>query len=159
MTPEELPARLREMSGRVQSEGPRVAAYAMASAFLTEISVVVLARSSHPRGTRTPSAPGDPPALVGGALRRSMRLSPPVVTGTSRAVAKVSPRIVYARIQEAGGTVSTDKPHGLGSPQSGFFGHSVTLPARPYMRPTARRMAASGQLRKAAVEAVQAVSW
>jgi hypothetical protein len=68
----------------------------------------------------------------------------------------VVPLIVYARIQELGGTVTA---HGGGvlhwkSGGSDHFAKSVTLPPRPYMRPTHRRTFQDGTLRKAAIEAL-----
>ena len=78
-----------------------------------------LALRSHPRGTWTPSPPGDAPALVTGALRRSITVN--MLSTGSIARAEVGPTIIYGRIQELGG-------------QTGR-GHAVTLPARPYMAP------------------------
>lgn len=73
-----------------------------------------LSRTSHPRGTPTPSPPGSPPSLISGALRRSIQVEGPRPTGGGRWTAQIGPTIIYGRIQELGG------------------GH---LPARPYMRP------------------------
>ena len=78
----------------------------------------LLALSSHPPGTPTPSAPGSPPSLVTGNLRRSVQVSD-VDGGGSRWRATVSSRLVYSRIQEFGGTA----------------GRGSHLPARPYMAP------------------------
>jgi len=78
----------------------------------------------------------------------------------------VAPLIVYARIQEQGGTVTAKHTyidrHGQVRPGylrfgvSGdyHFARSVTLPARPYMRPVHTRMVADGRLRSAAAKAV-----
>lgn len=78
-----------------------------------------LALRSHPRGTWTPSPPGDAPALVTGALRRSISVRVTGAGGTTSA--EVGPTIIYGRIQELGGDAGR--------------GHSVHLPSRPYMRP------------------------
>lgn len=85
-----------------------------------------LALTSHPRGTPTPSAPGDPPALIGGALRRAVKArrsqhGPNVFSG---AVGSTS---VYGPIQERGGWAGR--------------GHHSFLPPRPWLRPAAVVMA------------------
>lgn len=77
-----------------------------------------LAETSHKRGTPTPSAPGDPPSLVSGALRRSIQVEGPAPTGPISWEGRVGPTIEYGRIQELGGQA----------------GHA-TLPARPYLSP------------------------
>lgn len=77
-----------------------------------------LAETSHKRGTPTPSAPGDPPSLVSGALRRSIQVEGPAPTGPIGWEGKVGPTMEYARIQELGGTAG-----------------GAELPARPYQAP------------------------
>lgn len=88
-----------------------------------------LTHFTHPPGTPTPSAPGDPPALISGALRRSIRVrrtknGPDVYEG------RVGPTIVYGRIQELGGQLGHNPRHGMWR-RPGF------LPPRPYLRPAA----------------------
>lgn len=78
-----------------------------------------LALKSHMAGTPTPSAPGEPPALVTGNLRRSIKVTGPQRIGPQTWRGEVGPSAVYGRIQELGGWVD----------QSRF------LPARPYMQP------------------------
>ena len=68
---------------------------------------------AHKRGTPTTSAPGSPPDVVTGTLRRSITTTPVKVSGIV-ATGSVYPSAVYARIQELGGG---------------------NLPARPYMSP------------------------
>lgn len=75
----------------------------------------LLALTSHPAGTPTPSAPGSPPSLVSGALRRSITVEPPTRTADGWSIS-VGPTIVYGRVQELGGGPSS-------------------LPPRPYMAP------------------------
>lgn len=75
---------------------------------------------AHKRGTPTTSAPGSPPDVVTGTLRRSIKSSPVQVNGLV-AKGSVYPTAVYARIQELGG------PAGRGG--------KTNLPARPYMTP------------------------
>jgi hypothetical protein len=139
----------------------------MAREFHKVVSDETLVRSSHARGTRTPAAPGDPPALVTGALKRSLRLYPAVSSGAYRAKSSVMPLIVYARIQELGGTVTAKHTYvdRRGRVQPGYlrwgkdgsyrYARSVTIPPRPYMRPTHRKLIADGRLRQAAIRAVR----
>ncbi len=74
---------------------------------------------AHKKGTRTTSAPGSPPDVVTGALRRSITSSPVQMSGTT-ATGSVYPAAVYSRIQELGGTA----------------GRGAHLPARPYLAPS-----------------------
>lgn len=78
-----------------------------------------LMRKEHPHGTPTPSAPGEPPAMITGRLKASVTVEPTRAVGSTRFEARVGPTAVYARIQELGGTA----------------GHGAQLPARPYVRP------------------------
>lgn len=81
-----------------------------------------LTTSSHRKGTPTPSAPGQPPSLVSGSLRRSVSVYGPYGSATSIYV-DVGPSMIYGRIQELGGVA----------------GHGSVLPARPYVAPGAAR--------------------
>jgi hypothetical protein len=169
LTPQELPAYWQEIIRRTEDEGPKAAANAMARVFHNQVVGVELVRFSHSAGTRTPAPAGGPPAAVTGGLRRSVRLHPARSTGGYRAQSSVAPTIKYARNQELGGTVTakhtyTDK---RGVERPGYlrwgpkgayrFAHSVTLPARPYMRPVHRRTIEDGSLRNAAAAAVRKV--
>jgi len=91
-----------------------------------------LARTSHPRGTPTPSSPGEPPSLATGTLRRSITVQGPIPIGSGRWEASIGPTAVYGRIQELGGVTGR--------------GGATQLPARPYVRPAYERLAASGAL-------------
>jgi phage gpG-like protein len=66
----------------------------------------------------TSSPPGDPPFLITGNLRRSVRVTGPDPVGSTGWRGQTGPTAVYGRIQELGGVT------GRG-----------TLPARPYMQP------------------------
>lgn len=99
---------------------------------------VQLSRYSHPRGTPTPSPPGEPPARISGHLRGGLSPTGPYPTGAGFG-AKLGPTAVYARIQELGGRAGRN--------------HSVTLPPRPYMRPARAQVIADGSLRRAFVGA------
>ena len=77
-----------------------------------------LGLKSHKEGTPTPSAPGEPPALISGNLRRSITVAGPDAVTANSWRGQVGPTAVYGRIQELGGPT----------------GHGV-LPARPYLTP------------------------
>lgn len=91
-----------------------------------------LTTSSHKKGTPTLSSPGEPPSLVTGQLRRSVKTTPAVRIGAGTWQASVGPTAVYARIQELGGVAGR--------------GHASRLPARPYLQPSLREMISSGEL-------------
>lgn len=76
----------------------------------------MLRRFSHAPGTPTPSPPGQPPALITGALRRSWRATAPRRTRTWTVYAKGGPTAPQSRVQELGGGPSD-------------------LPRRPFHRP------------------------
>lgn len=107
-------------------------ATAQASHLLEREIKKTLATTSHPRGTPTPSDPGEPPSLVTGTLRRSITVKGPVPLGIGRWEAQIGPTAVYGRIQELGGVTGR--------------GHAATLPARPYVHPSYTKLAASGAL-------------
>lgn len=110
---------LRAMAARIQAATP--VAVATATALVEERARANLSRTSHRRGTPTPSAPGEPPALITGALRGSFDILGPTETGAATWRAVLGPTAVYARIQELGGQTGRN--------------HATTLPARPYLRP------------------------
>lgn len=158
MDVQELPLFTGRIAAGLQARGAAAAANAMALEFHRELVNVTLRKSSHPAGTPTPAAAGQPPALVTGTLRRSARAVPAVALGP-RAVASVRVSVIYARIQEKGGTVKVVRKRVLANKRTGqFFGKQVTLPARPYMKPTRDLLIVSGRLRARAAEAVAAVA-
>jgi hypothetical protein len=75
-----------------------------------------LTTSSHEPGTPTPSAPGEPPSLVTGNLRRSITVTGPTQVGPMTWKAEIGPTAIYGRAQELG-----YEPR--------------NLPPRPYMEP------------------------
>lgn len=91
-----------------------------------------LTTSTHKKGTPTPSRPGEPPSLVTGTLRRSVKVVPAVPVGGGAWQAQVGPTVVYARIQELGGATGR--------------GGAVRLPARPYLGPSVTELIGSGEL-------------
>jgi phage gpG-like protein len=97
------------------------AAVAEAAHLIERTAKEKLAEKSHPPGTRTPSAPGEPPALVTGNLRRSISVfgpDPTTVGGFPGWTARIGPTAVYGRVQELGGDAGR-----------------AMLPPRPYMQP------------------------
>lgn len=144
MTPAELPAYLQAMTARIREDGARDAANAMAFTYQADV-----VRSMH---GPAPSPPGTPPARRTGTLARSVRTNPAVGGGT-RAVSRVAPHTVYARIQQLGGTIRVVRAKVLTDGKT-FFGTQVTLPARPYMVMTAARRA---KVHRAAVNAIKAL--
>lgn len=130
--------------GKVADKAARVAgpkaAEAMGRRLVHEVTTNELIRSSHPPGTKTPSAPGQPPAIVSGALRRSIKQEP--VSGATnlsgyRWQVQVGPTIVYGRIQELGGRAGRN--------------HATTLPARPYL--SAATVRATSKIHRDAMDA------
>lgn len=91
-----------------------------------------LTTSSHKKGTPTPSRRGEPPSLVSGTLRRSVKVVPAIPLGAGVWQASVGPTAVYARVQELGGACG----RGL---------HTV-LPPRPYLSPALQEAIDSGEL-------------
>lgn len=95
-----------------------------------------LTRYTHGPGERTGSPPGQPPALVSGALRRSVK-SRRTADGPTVFGGAVGPTIIYAAIQEFGGTITPKRAPMLAWRTADGWrrARSVTLPPRPYMRP------------------------
>lgn len=83
-----------------------------------------LSMRGHPAGTPTPAPPGSPPAMVSGALMRSVRASRVRrAGGKGRFWAQSGPRTAYGRAQE------------LGYPPRHLAG-------RPFQKPVTRRQLA-----------------
>lgn len=78
-----------------------------------------LSRQGHKKGTPTPSQPGEPPATVSGTLKRSVRPTQAHRLGFGDYQAEVGPTVVYARVQELGGSTGRS-----------------TLPSRPSLKPS-----------------------
>jgi len=112
-----------------QAEAAGLAA-ATAAAHVGETEIKrQLSRYSHPKGTPTPSPPGEPPAIVSGSLRRSIIVKPH--KDSRPAYVEVGPTMVYARAQELG---------------------YRRLPPRPYVEP-ARAIVMAGPAQTAALAA------
>ena len=154
----ELPGVLRAIQDRAARAAPD-AANAMAHAYQRHLVMVTLRRYTHPPHTKTPSPPGQPPALVTGTLRRSVRVDP--AHGLVVATARVAPHTVYARIQELGGGIYPVRAKFLRWTEDGVTHYSkhVRLPARPYMAPAVRETIADGSLSRAAMAAFVRSVW
>jgi phage gpG-like protein len=102
---------LRDRGVELTTVGARAMGTVMERQVVTE-----LGRASHARNAATTAAPGSPPAMVTGALRRSVK-----TVEVAPGHVEVGATTAYARIQELGGTAGR--------------GGATTLPARPYLRP------------------------
>jgi phage gpG-like protein len=130
---EELLAALEEMVVRLQAATPR--AVEAGADQLQAATQAKLGLKSHAYGTPTPSAPGEPPARISGALRDSVRYDPPRQTGPGLWMTTLGATTVYARIQELGGWAGR--------------GHASYLPPRPYLRPAAEETMRDPRFREA----------
>jgi phage gpG-like protein len=126
----ELNVALERMVGSLNYATRR--ATATASHLVERQIKLTLSTSSHARGTPTPSAPGEPPSLVTGTLRRSITVKGPHPFGLGRWESHIGPTVIYGRIQELGGVTGR--------------GGSTVLPARPYVQPSFDRLVATGAL-------------
>ena len=136
--------------------GAEAAANAMADVFKPAVQSVLLARR-HAFATKTPSAPGEPPAAISGALAGSMMNEAAVPVGDDAFLAKSGPTTKYSRIQELGGFM---KGHPLMHWHEDGVAHwseGHDLPRRPYMKPTLAAEVQSGGLIGAAADAFAAV--
>jgi phage gpG-like protein len=131
----EVSAKLRQMQDKARL-AVIAAAVDMGIDASVEVQVEELSRKTHPLGTPTPSKPGEPPALITGALRGSV-YPEPVTAGGLRASVIIGGHVIYARIHELGGMAG--------------YEHKSHLPPRPYLRPGVIRFIATGEARKAAV--------
>jgi hypothetical protein len=103
-----------------------------------------LSRTSHALGTPTPSRPGEPPSLITGYLRGSVRDNPIKRVTKGVYLGGVTPKAVYARIQELGGWAGRN--------------HRSYLPPRPYIAPGVRaaERAAKAAFIREVVKAIKA---
>lgn len=113
---EAMRAEMQAIVGRVNAATP--VGLSRALFFVEAKAKELLSLTSHLEGTPTPSAPGSPPSLISGNLRRSITVQGPVANGDDW-VGSVGPTAVYGRIQELGG----------------MAGMGAILPPRPYMAP------------------------
>jgi phage gpG-like protein len=153
----EVAGRLRAIRAKAASEAPLAACRAAGQAGETAVKAM-LSLSTHQAGSRTPSAPGQPPSLITGTLRRSFTRTPPRMAGAGNAYCLVGSKIIYAAVHEHGPvTITAIRFPQLGNPEAGFFGRSVVIPRRPYIAPAMKRLEDSGMLRRVTEEAWRSV--
>lgn len=104
---------------QAENEAATVLAVDAGLGVVRDAMVDELMQKEHAKGTPTPSAPGEPPAMITGGLKASVRVEPAQVLGPGLAEGRVGPTKPYSRIQELGGEA----------------GHGAHLPARPYVKP------------------------
>ena len=90
----------------------------------------------HAAGTKTPSPAGEPPAQMTTMLRRTVTIMPMRRVGFAHYAQETMPTMVYARIQELGGTVNLPN------------GGTAIIPARPYVAPARKRLVDSGRAKE-----------
>lgn len=122
----------------------------------------VLTLRQHAPHTRTPSPPGAPPAMIGGALAADMGHSEafPLGAGTWEAHAGPTGRVSRSRwgptgrFLEYGGTHVAHSPRGMRWLEDGRWhtAHEITKGSRDYLEYAMRVMIADGSLHDVAVE-------
>jgi phage gpG-like protein len=148
---------LRVIRAKAESEAPLAACNALGQAAETGVKTL-LSLTSHPAATKTPSPRGEPPSKVSGKLGRSMKRTPAVLLGEGVSRCAVGSNLIYAPVHEFGPVVIRAKnfPQ-LGNPQVGFFGKEVTIPQRPYLRPTVLLLESTGMAERVTTDAWRAV--
>jgi hypothetical protein len=143
----EVAARLRIMRDKAAVAAPRAAATAGGQAGETMVKVV-LNKLSHPAGTPTPSAPGQPPAKVSGFLARSIQRAPTATLGPGIATTTYGSVAIYAAVHENGPvTITVKRARVLANRDTGqVFGTQVTIPRRPFFKPATEVLVESGEL-------------
>jgi hypothetical protein len=153
----EVAASLREIRALAAADAPLAACKTLGSAGQTVIRVT-LSLTSHGAGTRTPSAPGSPPARISGDLAGSFLLTPAALLGPGVASCAAGSLLIYAPVHQFGPVTITS--HGswpLRNKATGqVFGHSVVIPRRPYIEP-AMALLEGGAWQQEWVDAWQAV--
>lgn len=125
---------LKNLSNEIAEKASQTAIM-QAGLLLERETKLMLTRSGrHKAGTPTPAAPGQPPAIVTGALRASVKTQEPKREGFGTYSVEVGPTIVYGRVQELGGGPSN-------------------LPARPYLLPALER--SLGSIRETYISALR----
>lgn len=91
---------MRKLAERVEIAGYRGAQQAGAYIEMLAKSEIT---GGHPRGTPTPSSPGDPPTNISGTLRRSITATSPTLMASGAYSVQVGPTVIYGRHVELGG--------------------------------------------------------
>lgn len=159
MEPGALPGYLEAIKARV-STAPVPAAITMATTYQEAVQRN-LSVTAHPRYTFTPSPPGAFPSKMTGNLRRHIIMSR-AGGGGPAGFASITADTIYAAVQEYGHTMHA---HSWRRPMTWFnegrwwSRHEVTVPPRPYMRPTTAQVVADGSLTRAAMRSFEIDVW
>jgi hypothetical protein len=159
---QEVADRLRAIAAEVESAAPKASVQALSRAAETMVKLT-LSTGAHALGTPTPSPPGAPPALVSGNLRRGCQRTPALPSGPaswSQVLTNIAQNkgCFYGAVHEYGPvTIHVKNFAQLGNPAVGFFGKSVIIPRRPWMKPSVERLITSGLGARAAVAAFTGV--
>jgi hypothetical protein len=139
----EVAANLREIRDLAAADAPLAACKALGRAGETVIKAT-LSLTSHGVGTRTPSAPGSPPARVSGRLADSFLLTPSALLGPGVASCAAGSTLIYAPVHQFGPvTIRSHGSYPLRNKATGqVFGYQVTIPRRPYIEPAMRLLEA-----------------
>lgn len=136
---EDVVARLKILRARTQTTWARAAVTGMGE-LMIKATRDELGKQSHQPGTLTPSAAGEPPAMISGDLRNSIAATIPVSLGPGRYMVEVGGTTIYARIQQMGGDA----------------GRNTKLDARPYLQPAVKKLIDSGAFTAVAGKAFMA---
>lgn len=142
-------------------------ANAMVQRYDEELKTVTLIQT-----TGHPSAPGEPPALESGRLRDSLRITRAYASGAYTFTSSEGPTAIYASVQEYGAEIWAKHPvrpgprligpmsreelgymRWVGADGEVHYAQRVTLPPRPYVRPTVEMLVESGELTRVSGEA------
>lgn len=143
-------AKLRRQLARLGPEGSkRISAQCAAEAQF-------LGAEGFQRGVSPGGQAWAPVARGGQPLRDTGRLASTLVAKPSARGFTLGTGVVYAPVHQFGATVRAKKVRSLGTPARGFFGASVTIPARPFLPDDGAPLPASWQARidEAAREAI-----
>jgi phage gpG-like protein len=156
-SPDALIAELRGIQLRSMQAAPPAVKRA-AEAFHDRLVNVTLRTYQHPMYVMTQAPAGGPPAWMTGELAYSVTNEYAGSGAIGRAF--VGPHTIYAAVQEEGRVIRRKSREYMrwymtGVPKPGgpwWYKKEVTVPARPYMRPTRDAMIADGSLREAFME-------
>lgn len=155
----DLPAYLGKIASKVP-DGAVPAAVFMAVTYQKAVQRN-LAVTRHDPFTFTPSPPGFFPSAISGDLGRSISMSG-AGGGGGRGYARVSSDLIYSAVQEFGHVMHS---HSWRRPMTWYNAgrwwsrHEVTVPPRPYMRPTTIQCIANGSLGDAAARGFEIAVW
>lgn len=147
-----LPGMWTEIMTRAVQDAAPMAAHAMAEQFQVNVKAR-LGAVGHFLHTKTPSAPGSPPAWISRRLLQSVTIGPWAAPVDGAAWACWSD-LVYSAIQEFGGPMHAHSERGMRWQEPpGVWHRSMahSLPERSYFRSTTDIMIVAGDFEEAAV--------